>query len=83
MNMSSKTNGAAAIASPANCNSVTKPATVEVLRKRRKYNRAGVERVMGFCTEDEYREFLLPTRQRDDTYVRPPMAAQRFVGDHV
>ncbi len=22
------------------------------------YNRAGVERVMGFCTEDEYREFL-------------------------
>jgi polyphosphate kinase 2 (PPK2 family) len=21
------------------------------------YNRAGVERVMGFCTEDEYREF--------------------------
>ena len=22
------------------------------------YNRAGVEHVMGFCTEDEYREFL-------------------------
>jgi polyphosphate kinase len=25
----------------------------------------------------------LPERQRDDTYVRPPMAAQRFVADHV
>ncbi|TQL24435.1 polyphosphate kinase 2 [Streptomyces sp. SLBN-134] len=25
------------------------------------YNRAGVERVMGFCTEDEYRQFLAQT----------------------
>ncbi len=29
-----------------------------VLFDRSWYNRAGVERVMGFCTEDEYREFL-------------------------
>jgi polyphosphate kinase 2 len=29
-----------------------------VLMDRSWYNRAGVERVMGFCTEDEYREFL-------------------------
>ena len=29
-----------------------------VLLDRSWYNRAGVERVMGFCTEDEYREFL-------------------------
>jgi polyphosphate kinase 2 (PPK2 family) len=29
-----------------------------VLFDRSWYNRAGVERVMGFCTEDEYAEFL-------------------------
>ena len=29
-----------------------------VLMDRSWYNRAGVERVMGFCTEDEYHEFL-------------------------
>jgi polyphosphate kinase len=29
-----------------------------VLLDRSWYNRAGVERVMGFCTEDEYTEFL-------------------------
>ena len=29
-----------------------------VLFDRSWYNRAGVERVMGFCTKDEYREFL-------------------------
>lgn len=35
------------------------PATGEmVLFDRSWYNRAGVERVMGFCTEDEYREFF-------------------------
>ena len=35
------------------------PATGEiVLFDRSWYNRAGVENVMGFCTEDEYQEFL-------------------------
>jgi polyphosphate kinase 2 len=35
------------------------PATGEmVLFDRSWYNRAGVERVMGFCTEEEYQEFL-------------------------
>jgi polyphosphate kinase 2 len=35
------------------------PASGEmVLFDRSWYNRAGVEHVMGFCTEDEYREFL-------------------------
>ena len=29
-----------------------------VLFDRSWYNRAGVEKVMGFCTEEEYREFL-------------------------
>jgi polyphosphate kinase 2 (PPK2 family) len=32
-----------------------------VLLDRSWYNRAGVERVMGFCTEDEYEEFLRAT----------------------
>ena len=30
------------------------------------YNRAGVERVMGFCTEEEYQEFLRATPLRGD-----------------
>jgi polyphosphate kinase 2 (PPK2 family) len=35
------------------------PASGEiVLFDRSWYNRAGVERVMGFCTEEEYREFM-------------------------
>ena len=35
------------------------PAAGEIaLFDRSWYNRAGVERVMGFCTDDEYREFL-------------------------
>jgi len=38
---------------------VNLPAAGEiVLLDRSWYNRAGVERVMGFCTEEEYREFL-------------------------
>ena len=37
-----------------------------VLLDRSWYNRAGVERVMGFCTDEEYREFLhsCPTFER-------------------
>ncbi|MCG8419205.1 MAG: polyphosphate kinase 2 [Proteobacteria bacterium] len=34
------------------------------------YNRAGVERVMGFCTEDEYREFLRSCPQFERMLVR-------------
>ena len=33
-----------------------------VLFDRSWYNRAGVERVMGFCTDDEYEEFLVACR---------------------
>ena len=43
------------------------PAAGEMaLLDRSWYNRAGVERVMGFCTEEEYREFLhsCPTFER-------------------
>jgi len=34
------------------------------------YNRAGVEKVMGFCTEDEYREFLRSVPEFERMLVR-------------
>ncbi len=34
------------------------------------YNRAGVDRVMGFCTEDEYREFLRSVPEFERMLVR-------------
>ena len=47
------------------------PATGEiVLFDRSWYNRAGVERVMGFCTEDEYREFLRSCPEFERMLVR-------------
>ena len=41
-----------------------------VLFDRSWYNRAGVERVMGFCTEEEYREFLRSCPQFEEMLVR-------------
>lgn len=41
-----------------------------VLFDRSWYNRAGVERVMGFCTDDEYREFLRACPQFERMLVR-------------
>jgi polyphosphate kinase len=41
-----------------------------VLFDRSWYNRAGVERVMGFCTEEEYREFLRACPLFEDMLVR-------------
>jgi polyphosphate kinase 2 len=41
-----------------------------VLLDRSWYNRAGVERVMGFCTEDEYREFLRSCPEYERMLVR-------------
>jgi polyphosphate kinase 2 len=41
-----------------------------VLFDRSWYNRGGVERVMGFCTEDEYREFLRSCPQFERMLVR-------------
>jgi polyphosphate kinase len=47
------------------------PASGEiVLFDRSWYNRAGVERVMGFCTEDEYREFLRSCPLFEEMLVR-------------
>jgi len=41
-----------------------------VIFDRSWYNRAGVERVMGFCTEDEYREFLRSCPEFERMLVR-------------
>src|SRR5258706_10658561 len=41
-----------------------------VLFDRSWYNRAGVERVMGFCTEEEYREFLRSAPEVEGMLVR-------------
>jgi hypothetical protein len=41
-----------------------------VLFDRSWYNRAGVERVMGFCTDDEYEEFMRQAPQLEDLLVR-------------
>jgi polyphosphate kinase len=41
-----------------------------VLFDRSWYNRANVERVMGFCTEDEYREFLRSVPEFERMLVR-------------
>src|SRR5262245_19970183 len=41
-----------------------------VLFDRSWYNRAGVERVMGFCTEEEYSEFLRSVPEFDRMLVR-------------
>jgi len=41
-----------------------------VLFDRSWYNRAGVERVMGFCTEDEYREFMRSCPELERMLIR-------------
>jgi len=41
-----------------------------VILDRSWYNRAGVERVMGFCTDDEYREFLRSCPEFERMLVR-------------
>ena len=41
-----------------------------VLFDRSWYNRAGVERVMGFCTEDEYQEFMRSCPQFEQMLTR-------------
>ncbi len=47
------------------------PAAGEIaLFDRSWYNRAGVERVMGFCTDDEYREFLRTCPEFERMLVR-------------
>jgi polyphosphate kinase 2 (PPK2 family) len=42
------------------------------------YNRAGVERVMGFCTQDEYDEFLRQTPEFERNLVRSGVHLFKF-----
>ncbi len=56
-----------------------------VLMDRSWYNRAGVERVMGFCTEDEYREFLRSVPEFERMLVRSGIILVKYwfsVSDH-
>ncbi|MBN1920632.1 MAG: polyphosphate kinase 2 [Anaerolineae bacterium] len=42
------------------------------------YNRAGVERVMGFCTEEEYREFLRSAPEFERMLVRSGIIVVKY-----
>ncbi|MBB2201589.1 polyphosphate kinase 2 [Gluconacetobacter tumulisoli] len=49
-----------------------------VLFDRSWYNRAGVERVMGFCTEDEYEEFFRSVPEFERMLVRSGIQIVKF-----
>ena len=49
-----------------------------VLFDRSWYNRAGVERVMGFCTDDEYNEFMRQTPEFERHLVRSGVHLFKF-----
>jgi polyphosphate kinase len=49
-----------------------------VLFDRSWYNRAGVERVMGFCTEEEYREFLRSCPEFERMLVRAGIVLVKY-----
>jgi polyphosphate kinase 2 len=49
-----------------------------VLFDRSWYNRAGVERVMGFCTEEEYREFLRSVPELERMLIRSGITLVKY-----
>ncbi len=49
-----------------------------VLFDRSWYNRAGVEQVMGFCTEEEYREFLYSVPEFERMLIRSGMILIKY-----
>jgi polyphosphate kinase len=49
-----------------------------VLFDRSWYNRAGVERVMGFCTDDEYHEFIRQVPEFERNLVRSGIFLMKF-----
>ena len=49
-----------------------------VLFDRSWYNRAGVERVMGFCTEEEYREFLRSVPEFERMLIRSGITVIKY-----
>ena len=54
------------------------PAGQIVLFDRSWYNRAGVERVMGFCTENEYQEFLRSCPEFERMLVRSDILLVKY-----
>lgn len=52
-----------------------------VLFNRSWYNRAGVERVMGFCTEDEHREFVETVGEFEQMLVRSGIRLVKYYLD--
>ena len=57
-----------------------------VLFDRSWYNRAGVEHVMGFCTDDEYKEFLRSCPEFEQMLIRSGIVLVKYwfsVSDHV
>ena len=52
-----------------------------VLFNRSWYNRAGVERVMGFCTEDEYQEFMISVSDFEHMLVRSGIKLLKYYLD--
>ncbi len=55
------------------------PAAGEIaLFDRSWYNRAGVERVMGFCTDDEYREFLRSCPEFERMLIRSDITLIKY-----
>ncbi len=58
------------------------PAAQEmVIFNRSWYNRAGVERVMGFCTDDEYNEFLQTVTSYEQMLVRSGITLLKYYLD--
>ena len=49
-----------------------------VLFDRSWYNRAGVERVMGFCSDNEYSEFMLQTPEFERSLIRSGIHMVKF-----
>src|SRR3954454_6116230 len=49
-----------------------------VLFDRSWYNRAGVEHVMGFCTDEEYREFMRTTPEFERMLVRDGILLRKY-----
>src|SRR5574343_67531 len=64
---------------PRVCRTVALPAAGEmVLFDRSWYNRAGVERVMGFCTEDEVEEFFRSVPEFERMLVRSGIRLSKY-----
>ncbi|CAM3755892.1 polyphosphate kinase 2 [Polynucleobacter arcticus] len=52
-----------------------------VLFNRSWYNRAGVERVMGFCTEDQYKQFMATVNEFESLLVRSDIQVIKYYLD--